>query len=110
MLLGSFENDLITFQSFFVGFVLMLIRRGLGPNHWVKLNLLTKNISSPSQISAGHGVQLALQFNGKVRIRNLPGSMLQQGFCQDQVADDFPRTGQQENQIATFVDPDMEEV
>ena len=36
--------------------------------------------------------------------------MLQQGFCQDQVADDFPRTGQQENQIATFLDPDMEEV
>ena len=36
--------------------------------------------------------------------------MLQQGFCQDQVADDFPRTGQQANQIATFVDPDMEEI
>ena len=36
--------------------------------------------------------------------------MLQQGFCQDQVSDDFPRTGQQENQFATFVDPDMEEV
>merc|ERR550519_1424686 len=45
------------------------------------------------KVSAGHGVQLALQFNGK-----------------DQVADDFPRTGQQANQIATFVDPDMEEI
>ena len=42
----------------------------LGPNHWVKLNILTQIISSSSQVSAGHGVQLALQFNGKVSRRD----------------------------------------
>lgn len=45
------------------------------------------------KVSAGHGAQLAFQFNGK-----------------DQVADDFPRTGHQANQMATFVDPDMAEI
>ena len=71
MLLGSFENDLITFQSFFVGFVLMLIKKRIGTQSLGEVKSLTINISYSSQISAGHGAQLALQFNGKVNRRDM---------------------------------------
>ena len=70
VLLGSFENDFNHFSIFLCWFCFDVRKRGLGPNRWVKLNLLTKIISSSSQVSAGHGVQLALQFNGKVSRRD----------------------------------------
>ena len=68
MLLGSFENDLITVQSFFVGFVL---KKRIWTQSLGEVKSLTINISYSSQISAGHGAQLALQFNGKVNRRDM---------------------------------------
>ena len=67
---GSFENDFNHFSIFLCWICFDVRKRWLGPNHWVKLNILTQIISSSSQVSAGHGVQLALQFNGKVSRRD----------------------------------------